>query len=180
MTLQLRHIKKCQWNRGWYVQLTEWIKPITMSKLKFKWMCFPYGVPWCSLLTRRGWNAGDERQAHVSRLFSHRCRVTSGRSARAISPCASCAATAARATRAAASAASSEDSRSSHKNTNLLCFLSYPKNDLFPEFFLQCIAVLHCFLNNSYEVWFMEEHWHKMKSYSLFIFFILSLCKSFL
>lgn len=68
MTLQLRHIKKCQWNRGWYVQLTEWIKPITMSKLKFKWMCFPYGVPRCSLLTRRGWNAGDERQAHVSRL----------------------------------------------------------------------------------------------------------------
>lgn len=66
MTLQLRHIKKCQWNRGWYVQLTEWIKPITTSKLKFKWMCFPYGVPRCSLLTRGGWNTGDERQAHVS------------------------------------------------------------------------------------------------------------------
>lgn len=45
MTLQLRHIKKCQWNRGWYVQLTEWIKPITVSKLKFKWMCFPRGGP---------------------------------------------------------------------------------------------------------------------------------------
>lgn len=39
-TLQLRYIKRCQWNRGWYVQLTEWIKPITTSKLKFKWMLF--------------------------------------------------------------------------------------------------------------------------------------------
>lgn len=45
MTLQLRRIKKCQWNRGWYVQLTEWIKPITVSKLKCKWMCFPDGEP---------------------------------------------------------------------------------------------------------------------------------------
>lgn len=64
MTLQLRQIKKCQWNRGWYVQLNEWIKPITLSKLNFKWVCFPRGVPRCSLHVRREWNAGAERHAH--------------------------------------------------------------------------------------------------------------------
>lgn len=62
--------------------------------------------------------------AHVSCL-SHRCQITSGRSARATSPCAAGAATAAEPTRAAATAASSEDSRNNNnnqKNINLLLY----------------------------------------------------------
>lgn len=54
MTLQLWRIQKCQWTRGWYVQLTARIKPITNSKLKFKWMCFPRGVSRCFQRTRSG------------------------------------------------------------------------------------------------------------------------------
>lgn len=69
MTLQLRHIKRCQRNHRWYVQLTEWIKPITTSKLKFKKLCFPHRAPWWSLCLGRGWYAEDKCFAHVSLFF---------------------------------------------------------------------------------------------------------------
>uniref|UniRef100_A0AAX7TUX2 Alpha-defensin propeptide domain-containing protein n=1 Tax=Astatotilapia calliptera TaxID=8154 RepID=A0AAX7TUX2_ASTCA len=64
---------------------------------------------------------GVEHLAHVFCL-SHRCQITSGKSVRAIFPCAAGAAIAAEATRAAASAASSEDSRNSHK---ILIYYAY-------------------------------------------------------
>lgn len=180
MTLQLRHIKKCQWNRGWYVQLTEWIKPITVSKLKFKWMCFPHGVPWCSLslhIRRGGWNAGDERSAHVSCL-SHRCQITSGRSARATSPCAAGASTAV-ATRAGASAAGSEDSPQQPPNINLLSFFCL--TDLFLTSFSNASPVLQCFVSSlkrryARALWKNEELF-----FFVFILYvlILSRCKFF-
>ena len=145
MTLQLRNIKRRQWSRGWYVQLTEWIKAITTSKLKFKWMCFPHGGPWCSLHTVRGMKCGSRHLAHVSCL-PHRCQTTADRSGRATSPCAASAATAARTTRAAVSAADSDRSWS-RRNINLLCFFFLffispeKKNWPFLYLFFQCS---HC------------------------------------
>lgn len=79
-------------------------------------MHFPCRVPW--YIERMELNT---LLTHVFCL-SHRCQITSGKSVRAIFPCAAGAAIAAEATRAAASAASSEDSRNSHK---ILIYYAY-------------------------------------------------------
>lgn len=170
MTLQLRHIKKCQWNRGWYVQLTEWIKPITLSKLKLKWMCFPHGVPWCSLSHKermKCWrwtpcscllssaqmpnHIRQKRQSHLSlcRWCCNCCRANKG--------CGFC--------------CKFWGFPQRPRNINLLRFFS-PQEITFSwplsPMHWPCYTVLYHF----YEVWFMEEHWKKKWKAVLCIYFV--------
>lgn len=108
---------------------------------------------------------GVEHLAHVFCL-SHRCQITSGKSVRAIFPCAAGAAIAAEATRAAASAASSEDSRNSHK---ILIYYAYW---LFLKDVLCSIYCAIHILHNFEEMWIMKQQ-RKMESFStVFILYI--------
>lgn len=106
---------------------------------------------------------GVEHLAHVFCL-SHRCQITSGKSVRAIFPCAAGAAIAAEATRAAASAASSEDSRNSHK---ILIYYAYW---LFLKDFLRSIYCAIHILHNFEEMWIMKQHRNRRASL-LYLFY---------
>lgn len=141
MTLHLRHIKKCQWNRGWYVQLTEWIKPITMSKLKFKWICFPHGAPSCSLSlrARRRCNAGDEHQAHVSCLLAQMPNHIRQKRQSHLSLCTLCC-NCCRGNKGCGFCCKFWRSPPRPQNINLFRLLSYPEKWPFLDFRLRCIA----------------------------------------